>query len=365
MASFLDNTDSLWDAIEHAGKIHNIPVVQVFTVRYARLQARTIRAQRGSAIFLFRAKRPLCNLVWLVRLIRKAAVVMMNNESWSDLFSAVAARACGARVVMYYHNADKAVEGKLPAWALRLFRTRLLDAGATSSAALRKLFAPSVSVPIFILPFGVDTQTFAFGERQSGPVLRVIFCGRVSREKRIEDILCGISSAESRAQISFTVIGEEQDPERPYSASLQRMARTLNVTLIMGGHTPHSGLRRRLMEADVLVNMRPDEGFGKVFIEAMATGLPVIGRRTSPGPSAIISHGETGFLVDSTQELAAVLDRLHADPALRTRMGHAAHEFVMASYTTQHALDAAEIVFSQLLDDTGGDVKALHLSARN
>jgi|WetSurMetagenome_2_1015567.scaffolds.fasta_scaffold54646_2 glycosyltransferase involved in cell wall biosynthesis len=364
VSAFLDNTDSLWDALEHVATVHHLPLVQVFTVRFERLGTTTITARRGSALFLFRAKRPLLNLVWLVKLIRHSAVVIMNNESWSDLFSAVVGRICGAHIVMYYHNADKALTGKLPPWALRLFRTRFVDAGATSSPAMRDLFAPSVKAPITILPFGVDADTFAYGKRQPSPILRAVFCGRISREKRIEDIVQGIAAAGSRRQILFTVVGEEQDPERPYSASVQQLAETLGVALTFAGHTPHSVLRQRLMEADVLVNLRPDEGFGKVFIEAMATGLPVIGRRNSPGPTAIIQDGDTGFLVNDAWELATILDRLHGDQELRAQVGRRAHESVMATYTTAHSLRAAEMMFANLLGCNAGTPNAVHRSQR-
>jgi glycosyltransferase involved in cell wall biosynthesis len=349
---FLDNTDSLWDAIEEAGKTHNLPVVQVFTIRRERLNAQTITAMRGSVIFLFREKRPLRNLAWLIGLIRRAELVLLNNESWSDLFSAAVAQLCGARVVMYFHNADKVTSGKLPAWARRFFRSRLIDAGATSSAALKELFAPQVKTPLYVVPFGVDTDVFAYGERPPTPTLRVIFYGRISREKKIEDIVLGISSAQSRSRISFMVVGDEQDPSKPYTTCLRRLAETSGVAMTMCGHTPHSEMRQKLMEADVLVNMRPDEGFGKVFIEAMSTGLPVVGRRSSPGPSAIIRDGETGFLVDDTAQLGAVLDRLQADVSLRTRLGANAHEFVMGTYTLSHVREAAESLFATLLRDT-------------
>jgi SAM-dependent methyltransferase len=190
----------------------------------------------------------------------------------------------------------------------------------------------------------------------------VLFCGRISREKKIEDILRGISSAHNRTRIALTIVGEEQDPEHPYSRELQNLARTSGVALSFAGHVPHSKIRQCFLEADVLVNMRPDEGFGKVFIEAMATGLPVVGLRRSPGPSAIINDGTTGFLLEDSQELGALLDRLFADPALRARIGRTAHEYVAHSYTIRLALNAAEIIFERLLG--GAYAEAAFIAAR-
>ena len=65
------------------------------------------------------------------------------------------------------------------------------------------------------------------------------------------------------------------------------------------------------------------EPWGRVVIEAMACGLPVVGHR-SGGYAAIIDHGRNGFLFDSDDEAEAILLALKADPELRRRIGSAA-----------------------------------------
>jgi glycosyltransferase involved in cell wall biosynthesis len=64
------------------------------------------------------------------------------------------------------------------------------------------------------------------------------------------------------------------------------------------------------------------EGFGLVYLEAGAFGLPVIGTRTGGIPDAI-RDGETGFLVepDDVEGLANALQRLLTDPHLARQMG--------------------------------------------
>lgn len=64
------------------------------------------------------------------------------------------------------------------------------------------------------------------------------------------------------------------------------------------------------------------EGFGFVFLEAMAQGTPAIGGNRDAAPEVIID-GETGYVVDPTSvpEIAEAIARLLRDPALKQKMG--------------------------------------------
>jgi glycosyltransferase involved in cell wall biosynthesis len=70
------------------------------------------------------------------------------------------------------------------------------------------------------------------------------------------------------------------------------------------------------------------EGFGLVFLEAGAYGLPVIGSRTGGIPDAV-QDGVTGLLVpaEDIQELARAMEQLVADPALARRLGQGGRKF--------------------------------------
>ncbi len=86
----------------------------------------------------------------------------------------------------------------------------------------------------------------------------------------------------------------------------------------------NSELLRRLPRARMLVLPSRCEGMGRVLIEAMAAGLPVVGS-TAGGIPHWIRDGETGLVFRSgdADELADRLRRLLADPALCERMGQA------------------------------------------
>jgi glycosyltransferase involved in cell wall biosynthesis len=63
---------------------------------------------------------------------------------------------------------------------------------------------------------------------------------------------------------------------------------------------------------------------GTVILEAMASALPVVAFAEGCGYAELIEDGRNGFLVASEAEACARIDELHADPALRARLGEAA-----------------------------------------
>lgn len=74
------------------------------------------------------------------------------------------------------------------------------------------------------------------------------------------------------------------------------------------------------------------EAFGRVVLEAMASGLPVICDHKI-GAASLITPGESGFVTTSTEEARMALERLAGDPVLRQAMGEAAWRKAEAIYS--------------------------------
>lgn len=88
-----------------------------------------------------------------------------------------------------------------------------------------------------------------------------------------------------------------------------------------------------LAAADIFALPSHFEGLPMSVIEAMLCGLPVVATDIS-GPREQVAHGETGYLVPPMDiaALAAALQRLAADPALRARLGAAARARALERY---------------------------------
>jgi glycosyltransferase involved in cell wall biosynthesis len=119
----------------------------------------------------------------------------------------------------------------------------------------------------------------------------------------------------------------------PDLARLERLSRRLGLgeRVEFLGHVDFARLAGEYRRADVFCLPSRQEGFGIVFLEAMAAGLPIVAARASAVPE-VVTDGESGILVgpDRPDDLAAALDRLLSDPGERRRLGEAGRRRVTA-----------------------------------
>lgn len=99
------------------------------------------------------------------------------------------------------------------------------------------------------------------------------------------------------------------------------------------GFASEEELRRHYAQAMLYIMPSRAEGFGFVFLEAMAYGLPVIGGNLDATREVVV-HGDTGYLVDPTSldSIQQAVIRLIQDDSLRQRMGEAARQRVRDNF---------------------------------
>ncbi|HYS18446.1 MAG TPA: glycosyltransferase family 4 protein [Candidatus Binatia bacterium] len=142
------------------------------------------------------------------------------------------------------------------------------------------------------------------------------------------------------------LVGE--GPERP---SLDAIAASLGLTerLWMTGET--ADVPMHLVAADVVVVPSRNEGMGRVIVESMALGVPVVAT-TVGGIPDVVTDGECGRLVepDDVDALAAALVELGRDPALRRKLGEAARARAEA-FSTSVANEKLLALYAALVRD--------------
>ncbi|MFF7397196.1 glycosyltransferase family 4 protein [Achromobacter sp. NPDC008082] len=107
---------------------------------------------------------------------------------------------------------------------------------------------------------------------------------------------------------------------------------------------------------DIFALATQQEASGTVYVEAQASGLPVIGTNVG-GVSEMFRDGETGILVPpkNPQALTDALQRLIDDPALRRRMGEAGRKMVWEDgvFSPARLAESTEAVYLKWLAERG------------
>ena len=122
------------------------------------------------------------------------------------------------------------------------------------------------------------------------------------------------------------------------------------------GFTDESTKRELLSIADIFVSTSQHEGFGLVFLEAMAAGLPVICYDRG-GQNDFLKDGDSGFVVRLNDQatFTARCKQLIGAPDLRQRMG-AHNKARVEQYFIDRCADAYEKLFESVIRAADGKV---------
>jgi phosphatidylinositol alpha-1,6-mannosyltransferase len=182
----------------------------------------------------------------------------------------------------------------------------------------------------------VDHERFSPGDRAKArrrfripEEKRVILSvSRLWRYKGHDVVLRALShlSDEIQERFIYVIAGKGPDEE-----SLRHEANRLNLDSVVRwlGYVPEDDLPDLYRCADLFVLCTRDssvdgriEGFGLVFLEAQACGVPVVGTRSGGIPDAV-EEDEGGWLIaqDADNELADILQLLASDPLAFAQMG--------------------------------------------
>jgi rhamnosyl/mannosyltransferase len=151
----------------------------------------------------------------------------------------------------------------------------------------------------------------------------------------------------------------------PLTADLRRIAEEAGVAqrVHFVGRIPETDLPAYYHACDVfcMPSVETAEGFGIVQIEAMACARPVVCCELGNGVTWVNRHGETGLVVErgNPSTLAAAIDQLASDDALRRKLGEQGRRWAMATFTTEAMARGTLAVYKSVLDARAG-AKLIH-----
>ena len=272
-----------------------------------------------------------------------------------DLAQALFGRA--RRTVISYHS-DIVRQKSLLRFYAPLLRRTLSRADAVIATSppyvATSPFLSPIAARCTVIPYGIDANRFeqaaaeqaAAVRAQHGPRL-ILFVGQLRYYKGVEYLIRAMPQVNGRALLA----GGESTWRQ---AELVQLAASLGVAerVVFLGQQ-ESALPALYQACDIfaLPSIERSEAFGIVQLEAMAAGRPVVSCDVGTGVAWVNQHEVTGLVVPPRDpaQLAAALNRLLDDPALRERLGAAGRERVRQHFTQARMLEQIEALYQRVL----------------
>jgi glycosyltransferase involved in cell wall biosynthesis len=193
--------------------------------------------------------------------------------------------------------------------------------------------------------FHPDHQTKQVVEKYHLPNLPLLlFVGRLDKEKNIDVIL----RAFARSAKNFHIVIAGSGSEKKH---LDELAASLNIKehVTFTGFVPNEELPALYAASSGFINAGVAELQGMSVMEAMASGLPVLGARAVALPE-LVHHGENGYLFEpgNREELAGYMTTLFANEEKRKQMGEKSMEIIQPHRFSNVVIKCEEI-YGQLI----------------
>ena len=230
-----------------------------------------------------------------------------------------------------------------------IFFNRFPQVTTPSASMRRELVFHGLRAPVAAISNGVDIDLFSPQGYQmlDSSQVTLLHVGRLGYEKRVDTILRAFAHlASDHRNVSLRIVGDgpESDALRSLSTDLGVAARVRFT-----GFVPHSRLSEIYRQASLFVTASTIETQGLVVLEAMSSGLPIVGVDALALPD-LIQQGANGYLVAPEDELALAdaMVRLLRSDELRDAMGRESRRLAL-----EHSLFAVARNYEALYEQVG------------
>lgn len=232
-------------------------------------------------------------------------------------------------------------------WAMR----RADYALAGTDEAAEALRGKGYGGPLRVIPqFGTSAALFRPAPGVPERPFTVGFIGRLVPEKGVDVLMRALAELDGEWRLRLIGGGPARDELQALAESLGIGERVSFLSQLPSHRLPAEYHALDALALPSLTRRNWKEQFGRVLVEAMASGVPVIGSDSGAIPGVI---GEAGLVVPEgdVRALAGALCRLRADPALRERLVAAGRERFLAHFTHERIAAATVEVYREILDE--------------
>lgn len=219
-------------------------------------------------------------------------------------------------------------------WAHHRCCTQLVVVSESMRELTAKYFGVSGS-QVACIHNGIDTDRFVFRRRTDNTHFRLLMVGTLGSVKRVDLGLKALAGLVRQINdVSLEIVGEG-----PLRDSLQQLIESYGLekyAKLLGRREDVTAL---MAKADVFWHMSESEGLPLAVLEAMSTGLPVVGHDVR-GMKDVVTDGKTGFLLQF-EDVEGVITKtveLRNNPSLRFRMSQTARNYCVDTYSVRRML---------------------------
>ena len=231
-------------------------------------------------------------------------------------------------------------------WLMKLFR-HFIFRKADSATVISNYLAQYVKsqnskIPIEIIPNGVDLSKFKPSENHIDSKT-IITSSRLVEKNGVGDLIEAMAMVSAKIpDARLKIIGDgnlmeslklkvENNRAKPSSGLYGHLGLENKVEFL--GEISNESLPKYLSMADVFVRPSLSEGLGISFLEAMASGLPIIGTPVGGIPD-FLKDGETGLFckVGDPTDIADKIIKLLEDGELRKKLSENGRKLVEEKY---------------------------------
>ena len=283
-----------------------------------------------------------------------------TNSTKMHLMAGAAARLQGVPVV--WHMRDLLPEPGARAWLRRAARMVRPEVIAISDAVATQF--EGLHCTVHLVRNGIPLERFEpgpapanlraeLGVPAGAPVACVV--GRLTPWKGHQVLLRAWPGVRQRVpDAQLIVVGEVAFWDESYGAELRARAEELGVADAVHWVGFREDVADVLRLSDLLVLPSIEEPFGRVVIEAMSVGLPVVAT-ASGGVPEIVVEGETGLLVPPGEPgpLAEAIAALLSEPARARALGAAGHRRAREHFDVRRVARQVQAIYDAMLSAQG------------
>ncbi len=305
-------------------------------------------------------------------------VVHSQCEFSTFLMARRISRLCRIPIVHTYHTVYEDYTSyfcpseKIGKIVAELFSSKILDRTHSvivpSDKIYDMLMRYNIKKAVYTVPSGISVDAYIEDDKVSRKQLRdslgisdseciMIYIGRLAKEKNIGSIFEFIKEV-CEEQQRMLIVGDG-----PYREELEKKAKDMGIyeRLIFTGMVEPDIIARYYKAGDIFVSASNSETQGITYMEAMASGLPLLCKRDEC-LSDVIRQEINGFMYTNETDFFSYLKKLTDDVEYRKGIGIEARKSVVERYSIQafakSCVEVYEDTIEEYYSNGGGSVVA-------